>query len=162
MTSKSRNSEFPFHRLINCFDAPNNPSWRDDNPEEEEVISLRSYQKQPRLVRPTPRRRSIFVQPIGTFDGESDIAIKVAQEGLEAFFSIAITVLPPLSESEIPDQHWRGSPLPGETWSQADGSYLLNDLLLPRVPRNAVIVKALTSFDLWDGDYMNYVLGWAI
>jgi archaemetzincin len=150
---------FRFENMAPLFEAPRNYSWRRDNPDEEVIQSLRRYQKNPSINRPSTRRRTVYLQPIGEMNQYHEEAVQVSKEVLEAFFQLPIIVGGAWASGCVPRSHWRASVLPGERWSQADGEYILDSVLLQKFPKEAVVLKALTTFDLWDGGSFNYVFG---
>jgi len=150
---------FPFETLVPLFLPPGNDDWRRNNPDEEVIRSLRSYQRDSSINRPTRRRNKIQIQPIGDITSTHDQLFRATKEMLEAYFQVSVELLAPLPSSKIPKKHWRKSLLHGESWLQADGAYILDTVLDEQLSQTAVVLKALTTFDLWDGGTYNYVFG---
>lgn len=154
-------TQFPFDSLVPLFSPPENNSWRRDNPDEEIIRSLRSYQRDLTINRPTPRRNKIYIQPLGDISAAHHQIFPAVKESIEACFQLQVEMISALLPSQIPATRWRISPLTGERWKQADGGYILDTVLSERVPGDACIMNALTTFDLWDGGRFNYVFGLA-
>lgn len=152
---------FPFQRLVPLFGPAENHSWRNDNQDEEVEISLGRYQRLAKDLRPSTRRNTLYLQAIGEFSTGMSQAVELSREVLRAFFNLDTKLPQQTKATSVPRTKWRKSPLAGENWQQADAAYILDRILLPKKPKDALIVKALTSFDLWPGDHFNFVYGLA-
>jgi len=151
---------FPFDSLRKHFNPPKNDKWRKGHPEEEVIKSLRQYQRQTGLIRPTSRRKRIYIQPMGDFTPGMSAAIDVSREALTSFFQLQTFVLPVKPSTCVSEVNWRNSPFEGEDWLQANADYILDHILTP-VPPAALIVTGIVPFDLWPGDHFNFVYGLA-
>ena len=72
---------------------------------------------------------------------------------------LPVKILDPLPLSEIPAEARRKRDEAGD--EQLLTTYVLNDLLKPRVPKDAVTLIAITPADLWPGEGWNFVFGQA-
>jgi archaemetzincin len=109
--------------------------------------------------RPTAQRSTIFIQPIGTFAGQQQRLLEDTIEMMKAFFGTSVETLEPLPLEVIPARARRVHP----TWNvpQILTGYVLDEILKPKRPQNAVAVLALTTSDLWPGEGWNFVFGQA-
>jgi archaemetzincin len=108
--------------------------------------------------RPTRRRTTIYIQPLGDFNKLQARLVDDTVDLMSRFFSVPVKKLPPLGLNVIPARARRTHPSWG--MKQILSTYVLN-MLKPRRPRDAVAVLALTSSDLWPGRGWNFVFGQA-
>lgn len=109
--------------------------------------------------RPNAERTTLYLQPIGEFDDPHDELIADMAELLSKFYNVPTKVLEPLGLDLIPDHARRVHPSWGDR--QIITTYVLDKLLKPRRPKDAVAVLALTTSDLWPGKGWNFVFGQA-
>jgi archaemetzincin len=109
--------------------------------------------------RPTKARTTLYVQPIGKFTPTQRRLIDETAELLSRFYHLPTKVLEPLGLDVIPPKARRIHP----TWDnpQILTTYVLDKVLKPRRPKDAVAVLALTTSDLWPGEGWNFVFGQA-
>lgn len=107
--------------------------------------------------RPTAQRTTIYLQPLGTFDSARRRLLDDTIEMMKAFFGTPVELLPPLPVDTIPARARRNHP----SWKtpQILTSYVLDEVLKPQRPKDAVAVLALTCSDLWPGEGWNFVFG---
>jgi archaemetzincin len=110
-------------------------------------------------VRPDPSRRVIYIQPLGSFTKTGRHVIRLTADYMEAYFNLQIKVLDDLPLALIPDKARRVHP----TWNvpQILAPYVLDEVLAPRLPKDAVASIAFTTSDLWPGEGWNFVFGQA-
>jgi archaemetzincin len=111
-------------------------------------------------VLPDSRRQAIYLQPIGEFatPGQQRL-IDLTAEFLSRTFCLPVKIAAKLPASIVPPYARRSFPRDGDT--QLLTGYLLDRLLKPRLPRDAVAYLALTEDDLWPGAGWNFVFGQA-
>lgn len=101
----------------------------------------------------------MYVQPLGEFTPTQRRLLDQTADFLHRFFDFPVTV-----QSDVPLD---GAPasarrfLESRQAEQILTSYLLNDVLKPRRPDDAVAVLGLTATDLWPAPGWNYVFGQA-
>ncbi len=108
---------------------------------------------------PTPERQTIYVLPVGEFTPAQDRLIDKTTELLGLFYGVPAKRLPNAPLGEIPPDAHRGSAENDD--EQLLGPYLINDVIAPRIPRDAFAAIGLTTFDLWPGEGFNFVFGLA-
>jgi archaemetzincin len=108
-------------------------------------------------VRPDRERRVIYVQPLGDFTKTGRKVIRLTADYMEAYFNLQIKVLDDLPLSLVPAKARRVHP----TWNvpQILAPYVLDEVLAPRLPKDAVAYIAFTASDLWPGEGWNFVFG---
>lgn len=106
---------------------------------------------------PTDVRTTLYVQPIGEFDEKHVELSSNTAEFLSRYFDMPTEVLQPITLSDVPSAAHRQHQ--GNT--QLLTYYLLDDILKPARPSDAVAVLGLTHFDLWPGDGWSFVFGQA-
>lgn len=105
----------------------------------------------------TPARRTLYFQPIGEIEGARKAVLEFTADYTARFFGLPVKVLDPIPLSEIPASAQRVHP----TWGmhQLLAPYLLEELLAPRKPADAVAVLGLTAVDLYPDPTWNFVFG---
>jgi len=112
-----------------------------------------------RPVRPTRLRRTIYVQPLGEFSRTQRRIIELTARYMELYFGLPVKVAEDLPLSIIPDEARRVHPNWGD--KQILSTYVLDRVLKPRLPEDAVASIAFTTSDLWPGRGWNFVFGQA-
>lgn len=103
----------------------------------------------------TPERRTLYLQPIGSFDAEANPDLDVLAEFGRIYFGLPVEVLEPLSadslemRTRIHGDH--------EQWLTTD----VLDELKERLPDDAYAMLGLTMTDIWPGEDWNFVFGQA-
>lgn len=114
------------------------------------------------IARPGRRsaeRTKLYLQPIGEFTEEENAVLKTLREFMGLYFGTEVVVREKISLKVIPKSATRDSQIPGVT--QILSHYVLDKVLLPRRPKDAVAVLAITPSDLWPGEGWNFVFGQA-
>jgi archaemetzincin len=112
-----------------------------------------------RPVRPDTSRRVIYVQPLGEFTPPQRKIIELAAEAMGVYFQLPVKTRDDLSLDVIPATARRTHPTWGDR--QILSTYVLDEVLKPRLPRDAVAMIAFTASDLWPGEGWNFVFGQA-
>jgi len=112
-----------------------------------------------RPVGPTARRRVIYIQPIGDFSASQRKVVALAAEFAGLYYCLPVKVCEEMPLSTIPDRARRVHP----SWGvkQVLTTYVLDEVLKPRLPADAVAYLAFTTSDLWPGPGWNFVFGQA-
>ena len=106
---------------------------------------------------PTAQRKCIYLQPLGRFKSKQRQIIDLTAEFLRIYFTLEVKVQTPLPLSLIPGGARRIHPEWGNM--QINTGYILDKVLLPRVPADACAVIALTAVDLFPSEGWNFVFG---
>lgn len=107
----------------------------------------------------TVRRHTLYIQPIGTFSETETKLTKQTAAYLEAYFNCTVKTLPAIDADTIPDSARRVHPQWGD--EQLQTTYILEQILEPKLPDDAFATIAFTNKDLWPGNDWNYVFGYA-
>jgi archaemetzincin len=107
--------------------------------------------------RPTKIRTTLYVQPIGEFTVAQKQLVGDTAELLSRFYHVRTKVLDAIGLDVIPGEARRSSP----DGPQILTTYVLESVLKPKRPRDAVAVLGLTTADLWPGRGWNFVFGQA-
>ena len=110
-------------------------------------------------VRPDEQRKYIYISLLGNFDPANLEIIRSAARYIQAYFNLPVKWLDPISLDIIPDKARRVHPQTKD--KQILTTYVLEDLLMPRLPDDAFSLIAFTSSDLWPGEGWNFVFGQA-
>jgi len=110
-------------------------------------------------VIPQEARRAIVVQPLGEFSEPQRRLITLTAQFLGLFYNLPVTVEKDLPLSVVPASARRTHP----TWGvkQILSTYVLDEVLKPRLPKDAFAYIAFTPSDLWPGEGWNFVFGQA-
>jgi len=112
-----------------------------------------------RPVGPTKTRRTIYVQPLGDFSKTQRRIVTLTADFMGRYFDLPVKVRADLPLSVIPARARRVHP----SWGvkQILSTYVLDRVLVPRLPHDAVAYIAFTTSDLWPGRGWNFVFGQA-
>ncbi len=136
--------------------APKPNDWLASHPEKGQTFA------QYRAVapnRPTAERTKIYLQQIGDFTEQQAKVIKTLQQFMAIIFGLEVKFLPAVGLDKIPAAAQRTNPFLGQR--QLLTTYILDQLLKPLRPAEAVAVLAITNVDLWPGKDWNFVFGQA-
>ena len=120
--------------------------------------SFAAYRRSRPLV-PDARRHTIYIQPLGTFDEARRRIVTLTADGVGRFFNLPVKVRDDLPLSLVPAKARRKHPTWGD--KQVLTGYVLDEVLIPRLPEDAFAYIALTTSDLWPGEGWNFVFGQA-
>ena len=109
--------------------------------------------------RPTAVRNKIYLQQIGDFSEAHAKLLKTLQQFMAIIFGLEVKFLPAKNLAIIPKEAQRTNPFIGQR--QLLTTYILEQLLKPERPADAVAVLAITNVDLWPGKNWNFVFGQA-
>lgn len=112
-----------------------------------------------RPITPTGKRTVIYVQPFGKFTGTQREIVKLTADFLGRYYQRPVKIRDDLPLSVIPDKARRKHPSWG--MDQILSTYVLDDVLAPRLPADAAAYIAFTASDLWPGEGWNFVFGQA-
>ncbi len=104
-------------------------------------------------------RRVIYIQPLGDFTKSEQKVLDLTVDFMGRFYNVPVAVQPRIPLSRIPDEARRVHPSWGD--QQILTTYVLYDVLKPRLPKDAVAYLAFTPSDLWPGKGWNFVFGQA-
>jgi archaemetzincin len=110
-------------------------------------------------IRAEKNRRTIYLQPFGPFNPTQRKVLDITAEGLGIYFDLPVKTCEDLSLEVIPADARRKHPSWG--MDQILSTYVLDRVLRPRLPDDAVVYLALTASDLWPGEGWNFVFGQA-
>jgi archaemetzincin len=107
--------------------------------------------------RPTEERTKIYLQPIGSFNKEQTEMVYDLQSFMQIVYGLEIKMLAAKGVDQFPASAQRIS----GNQRQLLTTYILDQILKPNRPKDAVAVLAITNDDLWPGDGWNFVFGQA-
>jgi len=110
-------------------------------------------------AKPTGRRNTIYIQPLGPFTKKQQEIINLSSEFLGLYYNLPVKVKKDLALTVIPGKARRKHPSWG--MDQILTTYVLDDVLRPRLPDDAAAYIAFTATDLWPGKGWNFVYGQA-
>lgn len=127
--------------------------WLDRFPESGQSF-LRYQSSNP--VRPTAERGTIVLQPLGEFRASEKELLETLRLALSIFFQLPVELR---SALPLPVKGRRSRNEGGKRWIQQSTPVLLDEVLAPKVPKNAVIYVGVTLTDLYPEPTWNYVFG---
>lgn len=105
------------------------------------------------------KRRVIYVQPLGDFTATEKKIVDETAEFLGVYFQLPVKIREGLPLDLVPESARRKSGAFRK--EQILTTYVLSEVLKPRLPNDAVAFIAFTTSDLWPGKGWNYVFGQA-
>jgi archaemetzincin len=110
-------------------------------------------------VRATPSRRTLYLQPLGDFTPAQLRVLARTADFISRFYQLPVKQLDALPSSVVPASARRINPVGGQP--QVLTTYVLDQVLIPRRPDDALAMLALTAEDLYPADDWNFVFGQA-
>jgi archaemetzincin len=110
-------------------------------------------------VTPRGKRRVIYIQPLGKFTKTQRRVVDLTADFMGLYFNLPVKINDDLPLSIIPERARRIHPY----WrmKQILSTYVLDAVLIPRLPKDAAAYIAFTASDLWPGMGWNFVFGQA-
>lgn len=109
--------------------------------------------------RPTGERNRIFLQAIGKLGKEEVEVIYLVQRFMQIVFGLEVKMLPAHGVDKIPANAQRSYSFLDKR--QILSTHILDQILKPNRPKDAVAMLAITNEDLWPGEGWNFVFGQA-
>ena len=107
-----------------------------------------------------PRLKVIYVQPLGDFTPEQRETMRLTVEYIGLYFGgLSVRMLPDQSLRSVPPRARRQNPSGGQL--QILTQYVIDELLVPNRPADALALVALTPVDLYPDPGWNFVFGQA-
>ena len=106
----------------------------------------------------TAQRHVIVLQPIGDFTRDELAVLGQLRAFTSAYFQLPVRVAKPVP---LPDHGYRQRRTDKLSWTQYSTLAILNDVLLPRLPGDAVCYLGVTMSDLYPDENWNFVFGQA-
>jgi archaemetzincin len=103
-------------------------------------------------------RRMLYIQPLGELTGRRKEIVDLSAEFMGLYFGTDCRIMEPLPLSLIPESKRRPSRGFGE---QIKTDVVLDEILRPRLPKDAAAYIAFTAADLYPEDAWNFVFGQA-
>jgi archaemetzincin len=113
-------------------------------------------------ARPVRRSReltTIYVVLLGDFTPEQERVLETTNEYLSVFYQVPVKVHRKIALADVPARARRKHPAWG--MEQIQTPYVLNDVLKPHRPKDALAYLCFTSSDLYPDDDWNFVFGQA-
>ena len=112
-------------------------------------------------VKPTAKRNKICIQPIGDFDTNQKKVLDLAVEFLGLYYDLPVEFKEPMSLDVVPLEARRiKNPYKGDV--QLLTTYIIDNVLYPKRPKDAAAYLGFTTTDLWPGEGWNFVFGQAL
>jgi archaemetzincin len=129
--------------------------WLTQHPEDGETFE-EYVDSRPTL--PTEERKTIYIQPIGSFSAKQTKVIQSTADYMQAFYDLPVILRQAKSLGKVPKDLERVQ-YPNNR--QIRTSYFIDDILPGLLPNDAAALICLTSYDLYPGETWNYVFGQA-
>lgn len=149
----------PFARLLPLhakLGSPKPGEWLHEHPETGQTY--RQYIADD-PVRPDKQRKVLYVYPLGEFNQTQKKILALSADYMRLYFGLSVRVQDGLPLTLIPAKAQRTHP--GWKVHQLLSTYVLDKVLRPRLPDDAMAAIALTTEDLWPGEGWNFVFGQA-
>jgi archaemetzincin len=135
------------------LDSPKEGEWLYEHKEKGQ--NFEQYQKA-NPVRPDTGKSIIYLKPIGQFSNLQKQALEQTRAYLEIFFQQKTVLLTPTSDQIIPSSKRRI-----KDSEQLLAPYILDSILVGKMPNNGLAMMAITEKDLYPKPAWNYVFGLA-
>jgi len=112
-----------------------------------------------RPIRPGRQYNAIYIQPIAHFTAGQQKLLDISREYIGLYLNLPVKVLPALPLSIIPESAQRTHPSRGTR--QILSTFMLDSLLTPRRPDDALALLGLTTVDLWTELGLDFISGQA-
>jgi len=112
-----------------------------------------------RPVTPRGKRRAMYVQPLGEFTKTQRRIVTLTADFMGRYFNLPVKIEKDLPLSIVPARARRVHPTWGD--KQILSTYVLDEVLRPKLPGDAAACIAFTTSDLWPGPGWNFVFGQA-
>lgn len=156
---KSQLNEFDLVKKLAVHDLPMPPAqpgeWLSEHPESGQTLEQYLLVTP---VSPNDSQKVIYLQPVGMFTADQDSIVRATAEYLQLFFHLKTRLLPAVSDSLIPSYARR---MREDSSEQLLTTYILDSILQPAIPEDAIVVMAVTARDLYPKETWNYVFGQA-
>ena len=140
--------------LFQIKGKPQPGDWLEKQPEKGQTFD-QYLKSNPNRI--TAARTTIYIQPLGTFSGKEQLLLDATVDLVGRMYNVPVKRLEPIKLDAIPAKARRVNSSTHK--EQLLTEYILNDLLPPRRPADAVALLALTTSDLWPGRGWNFVFG---
>jgi archaemetzincin len=110
------------------------------------------------FVRPDARRDKLVLQPLGAITDRDREVIDKARDYMTAFFGVPVVVAAPIG---LPERGRRARTDAGRSWKQSWTKVLLEQVLRPKLPPDAIAYLGVTLEDLYPDPSWNFVFGQA-
>ncbi len=110
-------------------------------------------------ITPTTERRTIYVLPIGPFTPLQKKILATTVKFLGIYYQLPAKLLPAAGDKAIPAKARRVHPSWG--MKQYLAGWIMDELLKPKLPKDALCLFGITATDLWPGRGWNFVFGMA-
>jgi archaemetzincin len=110
-------------------------------------------------VRPDESRSILYILLLGDFGVDQKTIVEKTAKFMGIYFNLPVAFADPLGLDVVPDEYQRQHPSWG--MDQLHAGYILDTVLKPRVPEDAVALIAFTTSDLWPRAGWNFVFGMA-
>lgn len=149
----------PYSRLAPLHTRMGKPEPGDWLAQHEEFGQTYEQYLRSRPVRPDEKRHTLYIQPLGAFTDTQRKIVHRTAEYMGIYFNVPVKIRDELSLDVIPEKARRTHP----TWDvkQILSTYVLDEVLEPRLPDDALALIAFTTSDLWPGEGWNFVFGQA-
>lgn len=115
--------------------------------------------EQAKPVLKSERLKTMHLCLIGEFTPDQERVLKLTMEYLGLVYTVPVKIHRRLSLDKIPNEARRMHPTSGD--KQILSTYVLDRVLAPERPEDALAYLAFTSSDLWPGQNWNFVFGQA-
>ena len=150
---KAKSQILPLHEMK----KPNQPGdWLAQHQEAGETFEEFRGRKKTRVCQ---QYRAIYLQQLGEFSKTQRTVVEQTADFTGRFFGMPVELLADRSLVELPEQARRIHPT--QKVPQVLSTHLLDQVLKPHRPKDAVAVLGLTAEDLWPGKNWNFVYGQA-
>jgi archaemetzincin len=112
-------------------------------------------------IKASKQRNKIYLLPLGDFDAEEKQILYLTVQYLTLYFNLKVVLQPFQSDTLVPQSARRVQNLGARLNEQLLTGFIMNQLLLPKLPQDAIAYIALTNKDLYPDNKRSFVFGQA-
>ena len=133
--------------------APQQGEWRYEHNEPGQNLGQYEASKP---ISPTQGQDKIYLLPLGKFSDLQNNIIRHTADYLQIFFGLKTIIGEPVSDSIIPEDYRRTG---DDGSTQLLTTYILDSILKQQIPKDAIVVMAITEKDLYPAPSWRFVFG---
>lgn len=148
-----------FEKLVPLYEVKKDPGPTDWLATQQESGQTFSDYTALKPIMPSVDKPFIYIALLGDFSAEQKKVLQMTSRYIEIYFQTPVKFSEPLELSVVPPSAKRKHPQTADV--QILTSEVIENILKPRMPKDAFCFIAFTSSDLWPGEGWNFVFGQA-
>ncbi len=148
-----------FEKIVSLHQVKKDPGPMDWLATQKEDGQSFSDYSASQMIAPTRDKSFIYIVLLGDFTQEQRKVVQMTSRYIAAYFQMPVKFGEAIPLAIIPESARRVHPQTAD--AQILSTYVIDDVLKPRMPQDAFCLIAFTPSDLWPGQGWNFVFGQA-